>query len=97
MTKVWVHRRPRQNWPRCASACRELFALYRFVGPVSLPDITNGYFLHPLDSVIGNLYHDDRRADRIGEPLAEDVDIVVFGSNGGAVEAFADDGSSTDL
>jgi hypothetical protein len=61
----------------------ELFALYRFVGPVSLPDITNGYFLYPPDSVIGNLYHDDGRADRIGEPFADDVDIVVFGSNGG--------------
>ncbi|WP_155357825.1 hypothetical protein [Acrocarpospora macrocephala] len=59
----------------------ELFALYRFVGPLSLPDITNGYFLHPPDSVIGNTYHG--RADRIGEPFAEDVAVVVFGSNGG--------------
>jgi hypothetical protein len=61
----------------------ELLALFRFVGPVSLPDITNGYFLHLPASVIGHLDHDGGRADRIGEPLTEDVDIVVFGSNGG--------------
>jgi hypothetical protein len=61
----------------------DLLALYRVVGPVSLPDITNGYFVHPPDSLIGDAYRRGRRADRIREPLAEDVDIVVFGSNGG--------------
>jgi len=62
---------------------QELFALYRRVGLVSLPDITNGYFLHPPDGLIANLSHEDGSADRIGEPLSEEVDIVVFGSNGG--------------
>lgn len=61
----------------------ELCALYRHVGPVSLPDITNGYFLHPPAELIANLSHEDGSADRIGEPLSEEVDIVVFGSNGG--------------
>jgi hypothetical protein len=57
--------------------------LYRFVGPVSLPDITDGYFVHRPDGLIGVPCRDGRRADRIREPLAQDVDIVVFGSNGG--------------
>jgi hypothetical protein len=59
-----------------------LVALYRHVGPVSLPDIGNGYFLHPVDGLISML-DQHHRADRLGEPLAESLDIVVFGSNGG--------------
>jgi hypothetical protein len=61
----------------------DLLALYRVVGPVSLPDIANGYFVHPPDGLLGDPYRDGGRADRIGEPLAQDVDVVVFGSNGG--------------
>jgi hypothetical protein len=30
----------------------DLFAIYRSVGPVSLPDIANGYFVHPPDGLI---------------------------------------------
>ncbi|MFG2040630.1 hypothetical protein [Dactylosporangium sp. NPDC048998] len=58
-----------------------LVALQRWVGPVSLPDIGNGYFLHPVDGLIGCLDHDGY-ADQIAEPLIDCVDIVVFGSNG---------------
>jgi len=73
----------------------ELLALFRFVGPVWLPDITNGYFLHPPGSVIDNLYHENGRADRICERFSEDVDVVVFGSNGGGdLYALATDGGS---
>lgn len=56
----------------------ELVALQRCVGPVTLPDICNGYFLHALTAV-------DRqdRADQIGEPFGERIDVIVFGSNGG--------------
>ena len=32
-----------------------LVALYRYVRPVSLPDIGNGYFLHPVDGLISML------------------------------------------
>ncbi|MEU7873331.1 SMI1/KNR4 family protein [Dactylosporangium sp. NPDC049140] len=60
----------------------ELVALHRHVGPVTLPDIGNGYFLHAPDGVLAALDQQDR-ADQIGEPLAEHIDVVVFGSNGG--------------
>jgi hypothetical protein len=60
----------------------ELVALHRHVGPVTLPDIGNGYFLREPDGVVAALDQQDR-ADQIGEPLAEHVDVVVFGSNGG--------------
>jgi hypothetical protein len=59
-----------------------LVALHRCVGPVSLPDIGSGYFLHQVTGLIGGLDHDGC-ADQIGEPLTENVDIVVFGTNGG--------------
>jgi hypothetical protein len=60
----------------------ELVALHRHVGPVSLPDIGNGYFLHPIAGVVG-MPERPGRADQIGEPLAGNVDVVVFGGNGG--------------
>jgi hypothetical protein len=53
----------------------DLVTLQRTVGPVSLPDIDNGYFLHPVDTIIGSVEGDG--PDRIDEP------VVVFGSNGG--------------
>jgi len=59
-----------------------LVALQRCVGPISLPDISNGYFLHPVDGLIRRLDHDGG-ADQIGAPFTNNVDIVVFGSNGG--------------
>src|SRR5215510_3376242 len=61
----------------------ELLALYRHVGPVSMPDITNGYFLYPPAGVLTDMYdlYNDGRADHIGKPFTEEVDVVVFGSN----------------
>nr|BFE55640.1 hypothetical protein GCM10020063_001660 [Dactylosporangium thailandense] len=68
----------------------DLVAVCRWVGEVSLPDIANGYFM------FGPQYIHDGRADRIGEPFAEDVDVVVFGSDGGgATYAMAVDGVGT--
>jgi hypothetical protein len=49
----------------------DLVALLRAVGPVSLPDIGNGWFLHPAAA----------QPDRIADPF--EATIVVFGSNGG--------------
>nr|BFE60283.1 hypothetical protein GCM10020063_048090 [Dactylosporangium thailandense] len=60
----------------------EIVALHRHVGPVSLPDIGNGYFIHALDGLPAVLDQQDR-ADQIGGPFAENIDVVVFGSNGG--------------
>jgi hypothetical protein len=60
----------------------ELVALHRQVGPVTLPDIGNGYFLHALDGLLAMLYQQDR-ADQIGQPRVGRIDAVVFGSNGG--------------
>ncbi|GGN90753.1 hypothetical protein GCM10010112_76460 [Actinoplanes lobatus] len=48
----------------------DLITLFREVGPISLPDIGNGYFLYPPTPV--------DRPDRL-----DDAEIVVFGSNGG--------------
>ncbi|GAA0902986.1 hypothetical protein GCM10009557_78940 [Virgisporangium ochraceum] len=59
----------------------ELVALHRHVGPVWLPDIGNGHFLHSVDLMVGAV--EGGRADRIAEPLADSVEVVVFGSNGG--------------
>ena len=59
-----------------------LAVLHRHIGPVSLPDIGNGYFLHSVDSLTDCLDHDGY-PDHIGEPFSTNVEIVVFGSNGG--------------
>lgn len=49
-----------------------------------MPDIANGYFMFSPTYIQGVLYHhDDGIPDRIGEPLAEDADVVIFGSDGG--------------
>ncbi|MBO3743111.1 hypothetical protein [Actinoplanes flavus] len=48
----------------------DLITFFREVGPLSLPDIGNGYFLYPPTPV--------DRPDRL-----DDEEIVVFGSNGG--------------
>ncbi|GAA3247518.1 SMI1/KNR4 family protein [Dactylosporangium siamense] len=60
-----------------------LVAVCRLVGAVSLPDIANGYFMFDPGYILGVLYHHDGLPDRIGAPFDEDVDIVVFGSDGG--------------
>jgi hypothetical protein len=60
-----------------------LLAVARWVGEVSLPDIANGYFMFSPSYIHGMLYHDDGIPDRIDEPLDDDVDVVIFGSDGG--------------
>ncbi|WP_146765926.1 hypothetical protein [Micromonospora noduli] len=70
----------------------DLVALHQQVGPVTLPDICNGYFIHSSKELLALLDVQDR-ADRIGEPGADGIDVVVFGSNGGGdlyAEATAD-------
>lgn len=60
------------------AAARDLAALYENTGEVSLPDVGNGYFIHPPDAVMRD------RTDflrRIGPPW--DVDVLLFGSDGG--------------
>ncbi|MET7400309.1 cyclase family protein [Dactylosporangium sp. NPDC005572] len=61
----------------------DLLAVARWVGAVSLPDIANGYFMFSSSYIQGVLYHDDGIPDRIGEPFDEDVDVVIFGADGG--------------
>jgi hypothetical protein len=61
------------------------------VGPVSLPDIANGYFIHPPHTVAANPDPDAVGCpDRIGEPFQDPVAVVVFGSNGGGRQGAAD-------
>ncbi|MEV4276545.1 hypothetical protein [Actinoplanes xinjiangensis] len=52
----------------------DLVALHRTVGPVSLPDIGNGWFLHPAADV-------HTEPDRIADPF--EAAVVVFGGDGG--------------
>lgn len=61
----------------------DLLAVARWVGEVSLPDIANGFFMFSPSYIQGVLYHDDGIPDRIGEPFDEDVDVVIFGADGG--------------
>jgi hypothetical protein len=61
----------------------DLLAVTTWVGAVSLPDIANGYFMFSPSYIQGVLYHDDGIPDRIGEPFDEDVEVVVFGTDGG--------------
>ncbi|GIE30950.1 hypothetical protein Ait01nite_039950 [Actinoplanes italicus] len=57
-----------------------IVTLQRVVGPASLPDICNGYFLYSARDLPGFLDHRDGRPDRLDEAA---VDVVVFGGNGG--------------
>ncbi|WP_146603461.1 SMI1/KNR4 family protein, partial [Micromonospora endophytica] len=61
----------------------DLLAVARWVGEVSLPDIANGYFLFSPRYIQTVLDHNDGIPDRIGEPFDEDVDVVIFGADGG--------------
>lgn len=61
----------------------DLLTLYRQVGPVSLPDIANGYYIHAPKHVAADSERAAVRPDRVGAGLADPVDVVVFGSNGG--------------
>jgi hypothetical protein len=60
----------------------DLIALHRHVGPVTLPDINNGFFLYPVDRLL-DVLDQQGRPDRIGEPFTEHIDVIAFGSNGG--------------
>jgi len=61
----------------------DLLDVARWVGAVSLPDIANGYFMFSPSYIQAVLSHDDGIPDRIGEPFDEDVEVVVFGADGG--------------
>jgi hypothetical protein len=57
----------------------ELLFFYGSIGEVSLPDVGNGYFIHPPRLVAGQARAGGPR--RIGPPF--DVDVVAFASDGG--------------
>jgi hypothetical protein len=57
----------------------DLIDFYRWIGQVSLPDVGNGYFIHPADLVARQAAGGEPR--RIGPP--HELDILVFGSDGG--------------
>jgi len=57
----------------------DLIDFYRCIGQVSLPDIGNGYFIHPADLVARQAA--DAEPRRIGPP--HELDVLVFGSDGG--------------
>lgn len=57
----------------------DLIDFYRRVGQVSLPDVGNGYFIHPADLVVRQAADGEPR--RIGPP--HELDVLVFGSDGG--------------
>ena len=57
----------------------DLIDFYRCIGQVSLPDIGNGYFIHPADLVARQAA--DAQPRRIGPP--HELDVLVFGSDGG--------------
>ncbi len=57
----------------------DLIDFYRWIGQVSLPDVGNGYFIHPADLVTRQAADGEPR--RIGPP--HELDVLVFGSDGG--------------
>jgi hypothetical protein len=57
----------------------DLLVFYQSIGEVSLPDVGNGYFIHPPHLVIGHAQAREPR--RMGPPV--DVDVLVFASDGG--------------
>ncbi|MEV4140028.1 SMI1/KNR4 family protein [Dactylosporangium sp. NPDC049742] len=61
----------------------DLVAVCGSVGEVVLPDIANGLFMFEPDYILNMPDHDDGRPDRIGWPFEREVDVVVFGSDGG--------------
>ncbi|MEU0561000.1 hypothetical protein [Dactylosporangium sp. NPDC006015] len=61
----------------------DLVGVCGLVGAVCLPDIANGLFMFEPDYILNALDHDDGRPDRIGRPFEREVDVVVFGSDGG--------------
>jgi hypothetical protein len=57
----------------------DLIDFYRRIGQVSLPDVGNGYFIHPADLVARQATAGE--PGRIGPP--HELDVLVFGSDGG--------------
>jgi hypothetical protein len=57
----------------------DLIDFYRWIGQVSLPDVGNGYFIHPAGRVARQAAGAEPR--RIGPP--HELDVLVFGSDGG--------------
>ena len=57
----------------------DLIDFHRCIGQVSLPDVGNGYFIHPADLVARQAADGEPR--RIGPP--HELDVLVFGSDGG--------------
>jgi hypothetical protein len=57
----------------------DLIDFYRRIGQVSLPDVGNGYFIHPADLVARQATAAE--PGRIGPP--HELDVLVFGSDGG--------------
>jgi hypothetical protein len=57
----------------------DLIDFYRWIGQVSLPDVGNGYFIHPADLVARQAADGEPR--RIGPP--HELDVLAFGSDGG--------------
>lgn len=57
----------------------DLIDFHRCIGQVSLPDIGNGYFIHPAGLVARQAADGEPR--RIGPP--HELDVLVFGSDGG--------------
>ncbi len=58
---------------------QDLLAFYQNVGEVSLPDVGNGYFIHPPALV--RQHAQAGELHRIGSPV--DVEVLVFASDGG--------------
>ncbi|MEU7525111.1 hypothetical protein AB0A74_05210 [Saccharothrix sp. NPDC042600] len=58
----------------------QLLTFYRHVSEVDLPDVFNGFFIHPLNTVLANL--PDPLTPKHAPGLT-DSSLVVFGSDGG--------------
>jgi hypothetical protein len=57
----------------------ELLEFYRHVSRVDLPDVHNGFFVHPLSQVLDN----EKTGTPVRAPALTASGIVVFGSDGG--------------
>ncbi|MCR6484554.1 hypothetical protein M8542_17150 [Amycolatopsis sp. OK19-0408] len=68
--------KPAAGGSRPACLPPELFDLYAAIEEVSLPDVGNGYFVHPLKEGA-----EDHRPTRLTRSVTDEV--VVFGSDGG--------------
>ncbi|MDX3193476.1 SMI1/KNR4 family protein [Streptomyces sp. MN03-5084-2B] len=68
----------------------ELLEFYRHVSRVDLPDVHNGFFVHPLSQVLDN----EKNGTPVRAPALTGSGIVVFGSDGGGA-LFALDGTGS--